>query len=224
MRLGRPDRARRRPSGGGIVPDTRAEPAGPPDDRALPMTNISSSITYRWGADGRRALREPDPPGGRPPGRLDRPRTRPVVLTQDEVRSLVRELSGASRLMVVLLYGSGLRLLECARLRVSDVAVGRKQITVRAGKRATDRVTPLPAAVRADRKRHLETVGEQHAADLKIGAGWVELPWALARQYPDAGREWPWPWVFPAARPHVDRETGQRRRHHRHPSVRQHRG
>jgi integron integrase len=114
----------------------------------------------------------------------------PVVLTRDEVRAVIRQLRGTHRLMAILLYGAGLRLLECARLRVKDVDFSRSQIIVRAGKGDKDRATPLPAIVRADLAAHLEVVKRQHDADLRHGAGWVELPWALARKYPGAGREW----------------------------------
>src|SRR5207244_2020938 len=116
-----------------------------------------------------------------------------------------------SRLMAILLYGAGLRLLECARLRVKDVDFATNQIIMRAGKGDRDRVTMLPAVVRTDLVRHVEMVRRQHEADLRHGAGWVELPWALARKYPNAGREWAWQWVFPATRIYVDRETGWRR-------------
>ena len=143
----------------------------------------------------------------------------PVVLTREEVRAVIRELQGPPQLMAILLYGSGLRLLECARLRVKDVDFATNQIIVRAGKGDRDRVTMLPAAVKPDLVRHVEMVQRQHEADLRHGAGWVELPWALARKYPNAGREWAWQWVFPATRIYVDRETGQRRRHHLHESV-----
>ena len=143
----------------------------------------------------------------------------PVVLTREEVRAVIRELQGPPRLMAILLYGAGLRLLECARLRVKDVDFATNQIIVCAGKGDRDRVTMLPAVVRTDLVRHVEMVRRQHEADLRHGAGWVELPWALARKYPNAGREWAWQWVFPATRIYVDRETGQRRRHHLHESV-----
>jgi integron integrase len=121
--------------------------------------------------------------------------------------------------MAVLLYGAGLRLLECAELRVKDIDLARNQITVRAGKGNKDRVTMLPGTIRADLLRHLEIVGTQHQRDLQAGAGWVELPWALGKKYPNAGCEWPWQWLFPATRIYVDRLTGQRRRHHLHESV-----
>ncbi len=143
----------------------------------------------------------------------------PVVLTRDEVRAVIRQLHGVHRLMAILLYGAGLRLLEAARLRVKDVDFARHQIMVRGGKGDKHRATPLPAVVIADLAKHLEGVKRQHDADLRHGAGWVELPWALARKYPNAGCEWAWQWVFPATRVYVDRETGHRRRHHLHESV-----
>src|SRR2546430_458433 len=101
----------------------------------------------------------------------------PVVLTREEVRAVIRELQGPPRLMAILLYGAGLRLLECARLRVKDVDFATNQIIVRAGKGDRDRVTMLPAVVRTDLVRHVEIVQRQHEADLRHGAGWVELPW-----------------------------------------------
>jgi integron integrase len=143
----------------------------------------------------------------------------PVVLARDEVRAVIRQLRGTPRLMAILLYGAGLRLLECARLRVKDIDCPRNQLIVRAGKGDKDRAAPLPAVASAALAAHLEVVKRQHDADLRQGAGWVELPWALARKYPNAGREWAWQWVFPATRIYVDRETGQRRRHHLHESV-----
>ena len=121
--------------------------------------------------------------------------------------------------MALLLYGAGLRLLECCRLRVKDVDFATNQIVVRSGKGSKDRVSMLPAAVKEPLAAHLEAVRRQHSVDVARGAGWVELPFALARKYPNAGREWSWQWVFPATRLYVDRETGQRRRHHRHESV-----
>jgi integron integrase len=121
--------------------------------------------------------------------------------------------------MALLLYGAGLRVLECARLRVKDIDFASNQIVVRAGKGDRDRVTMLPASVKAELARHLESVRRQHERDLRQGAGWVELPGALMRKYPNAGREWGWQWVFPATRVYVDRVTGQRRRHHLHETV-----
>jgi len=121
--------------------------------------------------------------------------------------------------MVLLLYGAGLRLLECGRLRVKDVDFASNQIVVRDGKGFKDRVTMLPASVKADLAQHLDRVRRQHQLDLDRGAGWVELPDALRRKYPSAGREWAWQWVFPATRIYVDHVTGERRRHHLHESV-----
>jgi integron integrase len=151
--------------------------------------------------------------------RAKRPARLPVVLTRDEVRTLLLQMHGVPRLMAMLLYGAGLRLLECAHLRVKDVDFARNQLVVRSGKGDKDRVTMLPAVVKAELTRHLEAVKQQHEMDLRHGAGWVELPSALARKYPNAGREWPWQWVFPATRIYVERATGQRRRHHLHESV-----
>ena len=151
--------------------------------------------------------------------RARRPRHLPIVLTRDEVRAVIFELDGMPRLMATLLYGSGLRLLECCRLRVQDVDFARNQIVVREGKGAKDRVTILPGVVKDALTQHLQRMKRQHDTDLTRGAGWVELPWALARKYPNAGREWPWQWVFPATRFYVERATGQRRRHHLHETV-----
>ena len=151
--------------------------------------------------------------------RAKRPQRLPIVLTREEVRAALQPLEGVPRLMAHLLYGAGLRLLECCRLRVQDVDFASNQIVVRTGKGEKDRVTMLPAVVKADLARHLEGVREQHGRDLQYGAGWVELPNALGRKYPNAGREWVWQWVFPATRLYVDRDTRQRRRHHLHESV-----
>jgi len=151
--------------------------------------------------------------------RAKRPRRLPVVLTRDETRAVLDRLRAVPRLMALLLYGAGLRVLECARLRVKDVDLASNQIIVRAGKGDRDRVTMLPAAVKASLARHLELVRCQHEQDLARGAGWVELPGALMRKYPNAGREWGWQWIFPATRIYVDRVTGQRRRHHLHETV-----
>jgi integron integrase len=151
--------------------------------------------------------------------RATTPSRLPVVLSRDEVKAILQRMEGVPRLMALLLYGSGLRLLECCRLRVKDVDFGRCQITVRRGKGDKDRVTMLPASARVELAAHLEAVREQHQRDLVQGAGWVELPDALARKLPSAGREWPWQWVFPATRTYAHPETGQRRRHHLHETV-----
>lgn len=151
--------------------------------------------------------------------RARRPARLPVVLTRDEVRAVLEELAGVPKLMACLLYGAGLRLLECCRLRIQDLDLAANQILVRGGKGDKDRVTMLPAIVKRGLVRHVETIRVQHRRDLERGAGWVELPGALARKYPNAGREWAWQWVFPATRHYVDRITGQRRRHHLHETV-----
>jgi integron integrase len=151
--------------------------------------------------------------------RAKRPQRLPVVLSRQEVLAVLQPLRGVPRLMACLLYGAGLRLLECCRLGVQDVDFATSQIVVRGAKGDKDRVTMLPEAIKADLARHLHRVREQHQADLQAGAGWVELPTALARKYPNAGREWVWQWVVPATRMYRDRVTGQRRRHHLHESV-----
>ncbi len=143
----------------------------------------------------------------------------PVVLTRDEVRIVLKHLDGTPWLMAMLLYGSGLRLMECAQLRIKDVDFGANQILVRGGKGDKDRITMLPGSAKEPLDRHLAVVRRQHEKDLTRGAEWVALPGLLARKYPNAGREWGWQWVFPATRQYVDRETGQKRRHHLHESV-----
>jgi len=147
------------------------------------------------------------------------PRRLPVVLTRDEVRDVLAQMQGSARLMTVLLYGSGLRLMECCRLRVKDLDFGGRQVVVRQGKGEADRLTLLPMAAREALLAHLQKVRLLHERDLRIGGGWVELPGALERKYPNAGREWAWQWVFPAARPFFDPATRQLRRHHLHESV-----
>src|SRR5438876_454033 len=122
--------------------------------------------------------------------RARRPERLPVVLTRDEERAVLGRLDGPARLMACLLYGAGLRVLECCRLRVQDVDFAANQIVVRGGKGDKDRVTMLPVAVKRALAWHLKSVREQHQDDLKHGAGWVELPTALVRKYPNAGREW----------------------------------
>ncbi len=148
-----------------------------------------------------------------------RPARLPTVLTRAEVRAVLAGMDGVPRLMATLLYGCGLRLLECCRLRIKDVDFGRNQLTVREGKGDKDRATMLPQSVRAELQAHLERVRAQHQRDLAANAGWVELPNALAAKLPSAGREWPWQWVFPATRTYLHRESGRVRRHHLHETV-----
>ena len=151
--------------------------------------------------------------------RAKRPERLPVVLSKDEVRRVLDGMRGAPRLMAMLLYGSGLRLIECCQLRVKDLDWGLNQLVVRSGKGGKDRYTTLPSGLREGLQRHLIEVERQHKEDLAAGLGRVELPNALARKYPNADKEWGWQWVFPASNHYVDRETGQRRRHHLHESV-----
>jgi integron integrase len=146
--------------------------------------------------------------------RANRPKRIPVVLTRDEVRKIFAHLHGTPRLMAGLLYGSGLRLMECVRLRVKDVDLGYARITVRDGKGAKDRVTMLPVNLAASLQRHLHKVKVLHEQDLEDGFGEVYLPNALERKYRGAMRSWAWQFVFPSARVAEDPRTGTRRRHH----------
>jgi len=145
----------------------------------------------------------------------------PVVLDRGEVQRVLAQLGGVYHLIGLLLYGSGLRLLECLTLRVKDVDFGRAEIRVRRGKGQKDRVTMLPAAAAGQLRDHLERVAGLHRRDLAGGAGAVVLPGALDRKLPGAERNWVWQWVFPATRQYLDPATGERRRHHLHPSAMQ---
>jgi integron integrase len=151
--------------------------------------------------------------------RAKRPERLPVVLSREEVRRILSRMSGAPRLMAAILYGSGLRLLECCRLRVKDLDFDQNQLVVRSGKGGKDRLTPLPVSLREPLSAHLVKVKAIHDDDLARGLGRVELPDALARKYPNADRDWGWQWVFPASSHYTDRESGERRRHHQHESV-----
>ncbi|MEE8386497.1 MAG: integron integrase, partial [Dehalococcoidia bacterium] len=151
--------------------------------------------------------------------RARRPRHLPVVLTRQEVQAVLGKMRETPRLMATVMYGSGIRLLECCRLRVKDIDFGLQQILVRSGKGGKDRVTLLPVVVQTELRGHLEVVRRQHQEDLRRNEGWVETPGALERKYPNAGREWGWQWVFPETRTYYHRESGRRRRHHLHESV-----
>jgi integron integrase len=151
--------------------------------------------------------------------RAKRPQRLPVVLTKDEVRSVIDHMTGLPRLMVILLYGGGLRLMECCRLRVKDIDFSRDEIVIRAGKGDKDRHTMLPSAIKEPLFKHIEANRRQHQQDLKKGLGRVALPNALEGKYPNAGRDWAWQWVFPAPQHYTDRMTGEKRRHHLHESV-----
>ena len=151
--------------------------------------------------------------------RAKRPRRLPVVLAKEEVKKILGCLSGTPWLMAALLYGAGLRLMECCRLRVKDIDFSRNQIVVRAGKGDKDRYTMLPAAVKQPLLKHLEGTRRQHEQDLRNGLGRVALPNALERKYPNAGKDWGWQWGFPAPQHYTDKVTGEKRRHHLHESV-----
>jgi integron integrase len=153
--------------------------------------------------------------------RAKRPVRLPVVLAREEVRAVLNHLHGTPWLMASLMYGAGLRLLECVRLRIKDVDFARGEITVRDGKGRKDRVTLLPTTVRTPLAAHIERVKLQHRLDLKRRLGSVELPDAVERKYPQAPWEWGWQWVFPATRFYRDARSGRLRRHHLHESVMQ---
>lgn len=146
--------------------------------------------------------------------RAKRPERLPTVLNRADVRRLLDELNGIHRLQAQLLYGSGLRLLECLRLRVKDLDFTYRQITVRDGKGQKDRRTMLPIRLVAPLQTQLEQVQIMHQDDLRQGFGTVFLPDALARKFPNAEREWCWQYVFPAYRRSPDPRSGVIRRHH----------
>jgi integron integrase len=148
--------------------------------------------------------------------RASKPRRLPVVLTREEVRAVLEGLRGAPRLVAMLLYGSGLRLLECLELRVKDLDFARGEIRLRRGKGAKDRVTLLPASLKEPLAAHLARVKEQFERDHSNGGGYVMLPDALERKWPAAAREWAWQYVFPASRPWQEPGTGRLLRHHLH--------
>jgi integron integrase len=151
--------------------------------------------------------------------RAQRPVRLPVVLSEGEVRRLLEQLDGGPRLMAGLLYGAGLRQIECLSLRVKDLDFAYRQILVRDGKGAKDRVTMLPENLVQPLQRHLGKVRALHQLDRKQGYGEVRLPYALARKYPRAGYEWGWQFVFPSASRSRDPDGGAVRRHHVHPDT-----
>ena len=146
--------------------------------------------------------------------RVSRPPKLPVVLTPTEARAILAHLKGDYCLMAELLYGSGLRLLECVRLRIKDIDFGYRRITVCDGKGLRDRITVLPERLRHPLQLHLQRVREIHQCDLRNGVGPVYLPFALERKYRNAGRSWPWQYAFPAAKVSIDPRSGETRRHH----------
>ena len=145
----------------------------------------------------------------------ERSRNIPVVLSKEEVRMVLANMKGVNALVVRLLYGTGLRLIEALRLRVKDLDFGRKQITVRSGKGAKDRLTMLPDALIAPLNNQLEYVEQLHKRDLEAGFGAVYMPDALARRYPRASQSWQWQYVFPAENCSRDPRSNTIRRHHR---------
>ena len=151
--------------------------------------------------------------------RANRPRRLPVVLSQDETRRVLAALSGRDKLMAQLLYGAGLRLMECLRLRVKDISFELGQLIVREGKGDKDRITVLPVAARDGLQAQIEVVRQLHQRDLEEGYGQVLLPHALAKKYPNADREFGWQYLFPAHKLSRDPRSGTVRRHHLHDSV-----
>jgi integron integrase len=146
--------------------------------------------------------------------RVKRPPKLPAVLSPAEVRAVLSNLNGQYRLMAQLLYGSGLRLLECLRLRVKDIDLHYLHISVRDPKGGRERKTMVPVSLAAPLREHLENVKRRHEQDLAEGFGSVHLPGALERKIPNASREWAWQYVFPAERRSIDPRTGSERRHH----------
>ncbi len=146
--------------------------------------------------------------------RAKKPKRLPVVFTRDEVKQLLLQLTGKTWLMGQLIYGSGLRIMECVRLRVKDVDFGYGQVVVRDGKGKIDRVTVLPEIIVDELQRHLLKVQKIHQMDLEAGFGNVYLPYALERKYKNANVSWAWQYVFPASRRAIDPRSGIERRHH----------
>jgi integron integrase len=159
--------------------------------------------------------------------RASRPKILPIVLTHAEALAVINKMRGTSRLMTKILYGSGLRLMECLRLRVKDIDFGNHQIIVRAGKACPepaeggedDRFTILPDSIVGELQTHLQDVKALHDKDLREGYGEATLPYALDVKYPNAGREWAWQFIFPASQRSVDPLTGVTCRHHLDESV-----
>jgi len=151
--------------------------------------------------------------------RAKRPRHLPVVLTRQEVRAVLGCLNGPEWLMAMLLYGAGLRLMECLRLRVQDIDLASNQIVGRRGKGDKDRVTMLPAIAKEPLRSHLAAVKTQYQRDIERGHGGASLPNALERKYPNGAKEWGWQFVFPASKLSTDPRSGKIRRHHLHETV-----
>ena len=151
--------------------------------------------------------------------RAPKPVHLPVVLTREEVRAVLGAMSGTPRLVAMLMYGSGLRLLEALQVRVKDLDFGVGEIVVRRGKGGGDRVTMLAESVSGELKAQLDRVRRVHRRDLASGGGSAPLPGAIQRKFPAAGKEWGWQYVFSASRRYADRASGTWCRHHLHESV-----
>lgn len=143
----------------------------------------------------------------------------PVVFTKQEAAAILGNLTGSCYLATALMYGAGMRLMECMRLRVKDLDFAYNQIHIRSGKGAKDRVTVFPTALKEPLRKHLLRVKLLHQHDLQEGCGQVMLPNALERKLPYAGREWAWQYVFPASKRSIDPRSGVERRHHLHEGV-----
>ena len=141
----------------------------------------------------------------------------PVVLSKAEIQPIFDRLSGMNKLMAMLIYGCGLRLMECLRLRIKDIDLERNLVNVRSGKGDKDRMTLLPNLIRDDLIRHIESVRDLFDSDRRQRLDGVFMPNALNRKYPNAGKEWPWFWLFPSKSLSVDPLTLSTRRHHLYP-------
>ncbi len=146
--------------------------------------------------------------------RARKPKRLPVILTRDEVKAVLARLTGDKGLMASLLYGAGLRLMECVQLRVQDLDFGRNEILVRDGKGFKDRITMLPGSLQTPLQDHLKKIKAIHTRDLAEGWGRVQLPEALERKYPNAAAEWRWQWIFPQEKRWKNPKTGEEGRHH----------
>ena len=146
--------------------------------------------------------------------RARKPKRLPVVMTREEVKAVLSHLEGDKWLMASLMYGAGLRLMECLRLRVQDIDFSRNEIIVRDGKGPKDRVTMLPESLKAPLREHLKKVKAIRERDLAEGLGRVQMPLALDRKYPNAPKEWPWQWVFPQEHRWTNSQTKEQGRHH----------
>jgi integron integrase len=146
--------------------------------------------------------------------RARKPKRLPVVMTREEVKAVLANLTGDKWLMASLMYGAGLRLMECLRLRVQDIDFARNEIHVRDGKGAKDRITMLPESLKAALKDHLKRVKAIHDRDVADGWGRVQMPSALDRKYPNAPKDWRWQWVFPQENRWTNTQTKEQGRHH----------